>query len=395
MEDIKKSKEQLLRELKKHKNEATDSIRKFRKEMEALLEKLEEDSIKEVEAEYEKIESVLHKQIKEAEAFNVDLVQYYKKLERSAGNKAQEFVCVKQTEKTTSKAENAEQVLRKEPDVQIGFQPDVTIKNFLKQLKTLGKISITRTTVYTKRAENEINVKLTTGETFLHCCIFSSCFISDGSLLLTDFNNRKLKHLNISTATVKDHLDLNAEPFAVCQIRDDEAAVSLVNKTIQFVSLGNKITTTKQLKLNHYCYGLANKNERLFITDYGSTVYIHDMTGTMLHKITADRSGNAIFSDSRHISLSTNRDRVYIADANKGLITLDTQGNYVSTFNDPDVFNPCAVCTDGRGNIFVSSHGSSNIVQISEESNRKLGVLRGRMRLLSVSFDPQQNKLAL
>ncbi|XP_053397410.1 E3 ubiquitin/ISG15 ligase TRIM25-like isoform X2 [Mercenaria mercenaria] len=55
MEDIKKSKEQLLRELKKHKNKATDSIRKFRKEMEAVLEKLEKESIKEVEAEYEKM----------------------------------------------------------------------------------------------------------------------------------------------------------------------------------------------------------------------------------------------------------------------------------------------------------------------------------------------------
>ncbi|XP_045196934.2 uncharacterized protein LOC123551800 [Mercenaria mercenaria] len=397
MEDIKKSKEQLLQELKIHKNKAVDSIRNFRKEMEAMLEKLEKDSIQEAEAQYEKTESILHKQIKEAEEFNVDLVQYYKKLERSAGNKAQEFVCVKQTEETIGKAENAEQILRKGPDMATGFQPDVTIKNFLNQFKTLGKISITstklklKTTVYTKRAENEINVKLTKDKS--DCCIYGFCFTSDGSLLLTDFNNNKLKYVDISTATVMDHLDLCAKPHAVCQVSDNEAAVSLVNKTIQFVSLGYKMATTRQLKLNHRCFGLAYKNGRMFISDFSSTVYIYGMTGTMLNKITADRSGNEIFSCSRHISLSANIDRVYIADEENGLITLDTQGNYVSTFTDPDGVLPWAICTDGKGNIFVC--GSSNIVQISEESGRKLGVLKDMMVSLSASFDPQQNKLAL
>ncbi|XP_053397409.1 uncharacterized protein LOC123551874 isoform X1 [Mercenaria mercenaria] len=288
--------------------------------------------------------------------------------------------------------------MRKEPDVEIGFQPDVKINSFLKQLQTLGKISITstklklKTTLYTKRAENEINVKLTTDR--CRCYISGSCFISDGSLLLADSNNNRLKHVNISTATVKDHLDLDAVPNVVCQISDDEAAVSLSNNTIQFVSLVDKMATTRQLKLHHTCFGLAYMNGRLFISDFCSAVYIHDMTGTMLHKITADRSGNEMFSSSRHISLSTNRDRVYIADEDKGVITLDTQGNYVSTFTDPDVVYSWSVCTDGRGNIFISS-AESDIVQISEETNRKLGVLTDMMESLSASFDPQQNNLAL
>ncbi|XP_045204221.2 uncharacterized protein LOC123557073 [Mercenaria mercenaria] len=399
-EDIKKTREQLVRELKKSKDETTDCIRMFRKEMEAMLEKLETESIKVVEAQFERIETMLLKQIKEANKFSDDLTLFTTKLEKSAGNKAQEFVCVNQAVKTIDKTKEAEKHLRQEQDAELEFKPNVNIKTFLEHLKTLGQLSSMRTkykpktTAYTVRTRKRISVKLT--EDRNDCCIFGSCFISDGSLLLTDFHNRKLKHVDISTATFKNHLDLCAGPYAVCQTSDDEAAVSLSNCIIQFVSLGHKMATTRQLKLDHHCYGLAHKEGKLYISDAGNTVYIHDMTGTMLCKITTDRLGNEIFSSSIHISLGTKKDKVYITDTVKGMITLDTQGSYESTFIDPDLVIPWGVCTDRKGNIFVGSLRSSKIVQISEESKKKLGVLNINMtNIFSISFYPQQNKLAV
>ncbi|XP_053395823.1 uncharacterized protein LOC123523765 [Mercenaria mercenaria] len=357
VEDIKKSKEQLVEQLKKHKNK-----------------------------------------IKETEKFNVDLAEYYKKLERSAGNKAQEFVCVKETEKTIVKVEKAEQILREEPSVEIQFEPDVKIKDFLNQFKTLGKISITstnlklKTTVYTKRAQNGINVKVTKDGS--KCCIFGSCFISDGSLLLTDYKNTKLKHVDISTATVKDHLDLNAGPFYVCQISDDEAAVSLENETIQFVSLGDKLTNKRQLKLGHRCNGVAYINGILFISDESKSVYMYDMNGTMLNRIATDKSGKEIFHCSQHISYSINRSRVYVADQYKGLIALDIQGNYQSTFTDPELERACGVCTDRRRNILVCGL-TTNVIQTNEDNTRKVGTLRNMIYSHSACFDPHKNRLVL
>ncbi|XP_045210557.2 tripartite motif-containing protein 66-like [Mercenaria mercenaria] len=100
IKDIKKSKENLLAHLKKSKKNATDSIRKFRKGIEAELEKLEKESIKEVEAEYNKIAPRLGKDIKEAEAHIDELARSSDKLMHTGGSKTQEFICGKIAEKT-------------------------------------------------------------------------------------------------------------------------------------------------------------------------------------------------------------------------------------------------------------------------------------------------------
>jgi hypothetical protein len=94
------------------------------------------------------------------------------------------------------------------------------------------------------------------------------------------------------------------------------------------VTLGDKLTATRTLTFNHYCEGLVHYNGKVFISDYGNSVYIHDMNGKELRKITTDASGKGIFCKTRHIAVSADGSRVFVADYDKGLITLDIQGNY-------------------------------------------------------------------
>ncbi|XP_053401720.1 uncharacterized protein LOC123540149 isoform X2 [Mercenaria mercenaria] len=397
VEDKKKAKQQILSELKKQKQRATDSIINYRKELEAELKRLETESLKEVDAQYRGTKRDLQNEIKEAEQHIDVLEQSTAKLQMCHGNKAQEFVCFKTAQRNILTAKSS--TSKQQSEVKIFFSADMKIKNYLKQLKTLGEVSTSeatykpRTTAYTVKQQRNIDIRLK--EDRNACTIWGSCFTEDGSLLLADWYNNKLKRLDVSTDTITDHLDLEADPRAVCLTSKQEAAVSLHNKTIQFVSLGYKMTTTRKLKMDHYCFGLAFNDGKLFISDQNQTVYIHDVSGTMLHKITTDKSGNPIFTFTRHISVSTNRDRVYVADNNKGLITLDIQGNYLSTFTDPDLVYPHGVCTDMRGNILVCGFESSNIVQISEDSKTKLGIIKTDQYPLSVCFDPHQNKLVV
>ena len=69
------------------------------------------------------------------------------------------------------------------------------------------------------------------------------------------------------------------------------------------------------------------------------------------------------------------------------------QGNYLSTFVDDDMISPMGICTDARGNIFVCSLTSSNIIQIREDSMTKVGVIKTDPYTFSVCFDPNQNIL--
>ncbi|XP_053402802.1 uncharacterized protein LOC123539327 [Mercenaria mercenaria] len=398
VEDKKKATQQILCELKKQKNKATDSIINYRKELEAELKRLETESLKEVDAQLNSFERDLQREIKESAQHINDLEKSATALQKSNGNKAQEFVCVKNAQKRIVTVKNYTSSTKIQTELKISFSADIKIKNNLKQSKTLGQVSTAeaiykpRTTAYTVKQQRDIDIQQ---EGKRICRIYGSCFTEDGSLLLVDINNNKLKCLNGSTDTLIDHVDLEAEPVTVCLTSQLEAAVSLANKTIQFVSLGDKMATTRKLKMDHHCFGLAFNDGKLFISDQNQTVYIYDRRGTMLHKITNDKSGNPIFSNNQHISVSTNRDCVYVADAKKGVITLDIQGNYLSTFTDPDLVQPRGVCTDKRGNILVCGYESSNIVQISEDSKTKLGSIKTKQYPSSVCFNPHQNKLAV
>ncbi|XP_045211129.2 uncharacterized protein LOC123562567 [Mercenaria mercenaria] len=398
MEVIKNTKELLVTELDKYKEKAVESIKRFRKEMGAVLDTLESESIRNLEEEHMKIRESLEDEIKVAKNYIAELQLSGDKISKSFGNKAQEFVCVKVAKRTIFETLDSEKILTKTVNVNIEFTANPKIKYFLNELKTFGivpdpAINKPKTTLYEVDCKRQINIRQANDKAT--CNIYGSCFTADGLLLLADYSNKKLKCVDLCSKKVKDYLDLEASPADVCQTGKDKIAVSLLNSSIQFVSLENKMTTAKLLKLDYYCWGLAYKDGKLFVTDCGKSLYIHDMNGSMLHKITTDQQGKAFFQSNRHISLSSDGDMIYIADYNKGVITLNLQENYESTCTDTDLFHIWGVCTDGRGNIFTCGFGMSNVVQVNEKSRYKTGVLGNVKNSTSACFDPQQNKLVV
>jgi WD40 repeat protein len=227
------------------------------------------------------------------------------------------------------------------------------------------------------------------------CNVSGQCFTDDGLLFLADYSNKALKLIDLSSESMIDRLDLDASPLSICQVNKNEIAVSLNNQTIQFVSMGNKLNAIKELKIDNFCRGLACTDDKLFISDQSTSVYIYDMNGSMIRKITTDKQGNTIFRGNRHISVSSDDKMIYVADSYKGVIVLDIEGNYKKTITDPDFVLLWGVCTDKRGNIFVCGWGQSKIVQINESSGAKMDVLGDVCNSRSASLKSQHNRLVV
>ncbi|XP_053400303.1 tripartite motif-containing protein 66-like [Mercenaria mercenaria] len=207
VEDTKEAKQQILSEFKKQKQRATDSLTIFRKELEAELRRLQMESLKEVDAQYNIMESDLQSEIKEAEKHIDDLEQSAAKLQKSNGNKAQEFVCVKTAQKNIVTAKSV--IRRIQTQVKIDFSASMEIKNYLKQSRALGQV--TGEVIYKPgstadkvKKESVIDIKHQEDK----CSINESCFSEDGSLLLSGLCNSNLKCLNVSTDAIIDHQDL-------------------------------------------------------------------------------------------------------------------------------------------------------------------------------------------
>ncbi|XP_053390770.1 uncharacterized protein LOC128553622 [Mercenaria mercenaria] len=403
MEEIIKIRQRLIENLKKSKTRAVMAIKDFRKEMETILDKLEKESIKELEMNFIEKESKLLEEKTKAVNELDGLKQAVNDLKKSEGNKAQQFVSLKMSLKIIAEMEAVSRSLQTTVDADISFSFDPAILEFLQQLKTFRPVrhdSATdfrsqRTTAYSvKRIEN-LNIRIQNDNQTSH--VYGSCLTEDGSLLIADNNNSKIKRADIVKMSVTDYCCVPATPNGVCCTSKIGAAVCLSNKTIQFVSLGKTMTIIRQIKMTHYCFGIAHKDDKLYITDNnGHALYIHDMTGAVLLTITQDNAGKSLFTYPRTVAFSDVDDKVFVASWDKGLVFIDGQGKHCQTVTDSELNIVSGVCTDRRGNLFVTGHRSNNVMQIGRDWKKK-GVVAdssdGLKRPLSLCFDTRQCKL--
>ncbi|XP_053390778.1 uncharacterized protein LOC128553630 [Mercenaria mercenaria] len=402
MEKVMKTRQRLMNDLKKSKTEAVMAIKDFRKDMETILEQLEKESIKELEMKFVEEDLKLLEEKKKAEIELDGLKQAVNDLKKSEGNKAQHFVSLKMSLKSIAKTEDASRLLQTSVKVNIAFSFDPAILGFLQQLKTFGSVrhdSATalrspRTSVYSAKSIGDLNIRVQNDNKI--CCVYGSCLTEDGSLLLADYSNNKIKRADIEKLSITDYCCVPGAPLGVCCTSKFETAVCLSSNIIQFVSLGNQMTTTRQIRMNHYCFGIGYKDDKLYITDTGKSIYVYDMTGNKLMMFTQNKSGQSLFSNNRNVAVSDVDDKLFVASGDKGLVITDEQGNHCQTFTDSELNIASGVCTDRRGNLFVSGCNSNNVIQIGREG-KKMGVVAkssdGLVGPESVCFDTRQCKL--
>lgn len=261
LDEIRKTKETEVQELQAALNKEIESVKTFRQELQALLDQLEQQTIEILRNKCNKIEESIAEDITKVKQVVSSLNEAESQLKKAGGNKAQEFVCVKFSQALTIKAKKEETTQLVATYETVSFSSYQGIKTLLQQYKALGKTLANKPftpkeSLYKVSQEREIYVKLK-DDTDL-CSISGSCITDDGSLLLSDRSNNKLKRIDMSTELVKDYINLK-EPLDVCTVSNTEAAVALYSQTVQFVSLEDKMTATQTFTMKHHCHGLAHK----------------------------------------------------------------------------------------------------------------------------------------
>ncbi|KAL4235240.1 hypothetical protein ACF0H5_006878 [Mactra antiquata] len=399
MTTISNTKDATLEVLKEAKHKSIEKVEKFEKALMSIIRKAAEDSKSEIVASYQELENELLQDKLTVDTVNDELQQSVGKMKKSAGNRAQHFVCTKQNEK---KLEEADRVkvkhnMKIDQDVSLSFTPNHYLMNYIKGMHGVGQVNVNRKKVdmYKIKGYTDIHINLLSDSNT--CSSHGCCLTQDNKLLVTDYNNRKLKRINLDTMTVEDYCMLDGKPECVCCISDREAALTYYYPgRIQFVSVIHKMYCTRQIKLSHLCYGITFKDDKLYVTDNSSSLYVYDMACTLLNTITSDNFGSCLFSKSRHITFNKNGDKMIVCDWNKGLVCFDEAGKYLSTSSDSDLKNADGVCVDGYGNVFVVGCTSRNVIQDNEEG-KKVGVIVQQQgashKPRSVCFHQQLNGL--
>ncbi|KAL4221085.1 hypothetical protein ACF0H5_019347 [Mactra antiquata] len=395
---IGKSKDDKLEALKESKIEEIEKVMTAQKALESIIRKAAGASRNEIETKYKELEKEILQDKQNTERLELSLRDSDDKLKQAERNRAQSFVCSKIAQKKMKEVDSqiSKQKGRIYDGIEYSFKPNQSLMKYLNRLHGIGMVCVRkkeRTDLYKISGSKDINIKVA-GDS-KPCWSVGCCLTFDNQLLVTDYNNYSLKLIETHTMTVIDVCKLDIKPRAVCCISADDAVVAC-GSMIQFVSYGNKMKPTRRIATPHLCYGIATKNDQLYVTNNGSSLYIYDISGTFLRSISQDTGDKEIFSNSKHVTFTKNGDKMYVSDWNKGVVCFDGEDNYQSTFNDSDLSGVDGVCVDGRGNIFVVLYWAHNVVQFNENGTKIGDVIQQQNGIRdprSICFDKSLNRL--
>lgn len=135
-------------------------------------------------------------------------------------------------------------------------------------LKSFGRFVENRIYDYTTSLQDEYEITISTDDPDLECNITGCCVMSDGAIILADSSNANLKKLN-ETYKVTASCNLPDPPCDVCIISDNEVAVVIPKKKIiQFVSVAHELKLGSFLTVgyNCMCVDYSKTLDRLYIT---------------------------------------------------------------------------------------------------------------------------------
>lgn len=386
-------KEQLI----KKKHDALKNIHVFRKAIDDRLDELEQNSIAEIEDKYNNLINEVEEGIGFLNVNSVTVAIAKAKME-AAGDAIQKFIATKVANKIADSAtEFMESGMACFEEVFIDFIGDQKMLALSEEINALGKV-IQRSTkeaeVITiteyhplslnrlfgtgsgERKEDLIQVKR--GEKnaiFMNdleeclCEIISACALKDGTIILSDYNNRRLKCLDRSSYCLRDYFDLPGKPWEVCTVSAKEVAVCMPHEEqIIFISIDDKIQTNK-ITTGFSCWGLDYSEGNLYVTDFKQSVYIYSLSGRKLKQFVADQTGSPLFSMICSLKVNATGTRIYVTDSEKGLIVIDNSGRIVKKFNDPRLKGAHGSFLTDKGSLLVCGCASKNVLQFGQDGD--------------------------
>ncbi|XP_053383615.1 uncharacterized protein LOC128549896 [Mercenaria mercenaria] len=394
MDNLMKKKQKDIEDNMKTKVTFLKEIEAFRKEINEALDRLEQASVTEVDENCGKMDQELRMELKTIQETLDKLTTCKAEMVSAQRNSSQQFVNMKISENIISDMKKATLRSTNVLKDSMSFERNSEILHFLRNHESLAKKPLLmKHGLYEVQSKKSYNVKL--NDDVSTCDIWSSCILDSGDILLADYENKKIKLVDCETYRVRNSLKVSTEPQSVCKISNVEAAVSLYNNTVQFVSTKNKLAPTRSLTFGHFCRGIAVMDGHLAIS-YLSKAYIYTMNGQYLKTIEKDRFGSNMFHQIRETCSSDNGRTIHMVDDMKDLVTIGRDGNVMWQYSSQEIKDTWGVCTDGNGNVFVSGAVSRNVTQLGSDG-AYLGEVVSKAHDLNcpraISFHRKQRKL--
>ncbi|XP_053384937.1 uncharacterized protein LOC123536972 [Mercenaria mercenaria] len=356
-------------------------IQNFKARLLVKLGELERKSEEQVRARHKIVVESINRNVGDIEQMLKHLETHLKNITNFKGeNDAQLFVYIKHGQKFLSKCSDLLQKIKNTPTATLKFDFNYDLEVSLNEMQSF--ISIHTDDFDKTSYVGEYDIRLQSDI----CNITACCIVDDGTLVIADTNNNRLKRLNQSYRLM-DWRDAPGGPSGLCQVGPSEIAVSMYyGQKVQFATVGNEISLKRSFPVNEGCLGICCNQNELFISCtsihfVGTACYmkkgtghvrVYTLSGALLRILKTDHMGHELFLEPCNIAISRDGTYLYIADVQLGLIILDRQGNKRTVITDPKLKGTFDVCLGNLDQVFVCGRMSHNVTNTVKSSGKFL-----------------------
>lgn len=238
----------------------------------------------------------------------------------------------------------------------------------------------------------DVNVKVQ-GD-YDRCKIIGITQLPDGTILICDNNNKKLKRLD-QHWQVRDYCPLDSAPWGICCTGTNEVAVKLLDSYVQFISVGTTLLKTRNIEISSGgVLGIECISSELWVSQsYGINVY--SMSGSLV-KSNIVPLGTTFAACPQEIA-GTDDENVYVSGCQNKIICLDKEGSLKAVFRDKCLRWTRGVCVMNDDIVCAAGFDSNNIVIFRTTDGECLGELAGAaegiQEPLTLCFDNKGSNL--
>ncbi|XP_052818162.1 uncharacterized protein LOC128244184 [Mya arenaria] len=238
--------------------------------------------------------------------------------------------------------------------------------------------------------KKEADIEVTTSHDKNVCIITGSALLTPGLILLADNGNKMVKLLDVTARSVTSHLQLPGQPWDVCVLADDKAAVTIPEKAIvQLLTIKRaQLLLDMDIKVSNGCRGIAFHDDHFYMS-YIIEARIEVMTTSgSIAKTIRTYMGQTPFQTPNYLTVSAfTQPTLYVSDYNSNtVLQLSMDGEVLREYQNEQLKGPMSVVAVGSGQLFVCGMDSNNVMLLTEKVGTMVEILGEKNGLLKPSL---------
>ena len=413
MESCKQDEEAIRKKLDDYKVECKREITAFRRDINAILDKIEKEVIVKLDTRAKQQLQAIEKKIADMAAsilaLNADLDIIDNANKTNKGEIM--FSANIKVSKSISEYDDLIGDIRNDMrQPKLKFERNEKLTDILKSVEGLGRIEPNgsgsaqqdHVVILDMKIKSTKTVNIKLPDDNRDSDITGCTFLSKGRILLCDNENSKVKLLD-SDMSVEKSLKLSDEPWDVTAVGENEAIITFVSEKIndlQYIYTHPDLKMGEKITLSDKCRGLQVFNDEIYTVCHKASghdeIWRLDRAGNIMSKIVLTQSSSGC---SRYLGLclAGSSPRVYLTDRDNSRVTcFQLDGKMVYQYEDKkQLKRPNGIYVDSAGNSLVCGIHSHNVIVITADGRKHGELLTSKdIRIPKcIDYRPEDNAL--